>query len=384
MKGGSMKLVDARYLSFEAVDSWFFREPRPFHADESAAGGMASVFPPPVRTLVGAVRAALARAAGWDGRGRWPAEIRALLGDGDDLGSLRFVGPLVLQGDRPVFPLPLHLLGTASAGAWSPKAILAPGEPLVCDRGTVRFPAASGNLHASGPPDGWWGTLAALETVLSGHLPDSSEIVPASALFVDEPRVGIGRDRKTRMALDHALYAARHVRPRDATRIAVGISGLTADAAWPQAAAIVPFGGEGRSAVLAPCSAPVFPRTPLRTIEGARRYSVSFLSPAFLPQAAWSPGATLSGLPGTIVSACSAEPLRIGGWSTLDRHSVPARSAVAAGSTWFFELDEKTDPALVLGLHGTHFDPDGDGRWGYGLMAIGAWSLDAVREGDPA
>ena len=50
-------LSDARSWRFAAFDSWFFRESRPF--DSIGGAQLASHFPPPSRTLAGAVRTSI-------------------------------------------------------------------------------------------------------------------------------------------------------------------------------------------------------------------------------------------------------------------------------------------------------------------------------------
>lgn len=377
-----MKPEEVQYFAFEAIDAWFFREPRPFHADESAAGGMASLFPPPARTLAGALRAALARSRGWDGRGRWPDGLNDDLGDGDDLGRLSFVGPLVCKGGRTLYPLPSHLLGAGEHPGWKPVALLSPGPPVDCDLGRdVRLPepaTPTADLTGAGPPEKMWGTRSAIEAILAGRLPDATGIVDSAEIYSVEARVGIGRDNLTRKAKDHALYAARFVRPQKKVAILFGVAGLGANFG-ADFSSILPLGGEGRAAAVTRASHEVrFPAAPASLVAGARRYSVTFLTPAFLPAEAWLPGAALPGFPGKLVSACCAEPLRLGGWDGIHRRSSPARSAVAAGSTFFIELaGERVDD--VLALHGKHFDPRGDGRWGYGRIAIGAWAADALQ-----
>ena len=378
--------AESREELFElaAVDTWFFREPRPFHADESVAGGMATLFPPPCRTLVGALRAALARAAGWTGQGRWPAGLNEVLGDADDLGRLSFKGPVLTRGGTAFYPLPRQLIGRGTAAGWRSAAILAPGEPVDCDLGSACLPDAvrwrGGELVGSGPPEGFWGTAGAIAAVLSGQPPEPADVVPLEALVSIEERVGISRDRATRTAADNALYAARHVRPQEGVRIVAAVAGAPADWPRPEPGTVVPFGGESRAAVLRPAAPAAWPEPPAALAESSRRYSVTFLTPAFLPAEAWRPGARLPGLPGKVVAACCGEPLRLGGWAV--RRPIAARSAVPAGSTWFLELDDGPEEGDPRDLHGRHFDPGGDGRWGHGRMAVGAWSAGG-REGEP-
>jgi CRISPR-associated protein Cmr3 len=74
---------------FEALDTWFFKESRPLEAVGGAQ--LRSMFPPPARTLIGAVRTALGDAQGV----HWPDyaaqanhPLRALMGSPEALGPL--------------------------------------------------------------------------------------------------------------------------------------------------------------------------------------------------------------------------------------------------------------------------------------------------------
>ena len=83
-------------LVLHPLDTFFFRDGRPYNQDDPGQVEAASLFPPYPPTVVGAVRAAAARAMGWPGSA-WDT---AALGDGVDwqagdepLGPLRFSGP---------------------------------------------------------------------------------------------------------------------------------------------------------------------------------------------------------------------------------------------------------------------------------------------------
>ena len=63
-------------VDLQPVDTWFFRDSTPFTMGKAPQENVGSVFPPHPATVVGAIRAALARSRGWDGRGRWGAGHR--------------------------------------------------------------------------------------------------------------------------------------------------------------------------------------------------------------------------------------------------------------------------------------------------------------------
>ena len=76
-------------VSFNAVDTLFFRESRPMESQ----GELQSVFPPPIRTLAGALRTLIGENAGvnWS-HFKATDELANIIGYGDDLGQLSLQG----------------------------------------------------------------------------------------------------------------------------------------------------------------------------------------------------------------------------------------------------------------------------------------------------
>ena len=110
--------MTGRSFILSPVDSWFFRDGRPYNKGEANQTDVKSVFPPFAPTAVGVLRAAFGRSMGWSGSGDWPDEIKSKLGDGRDLGPLTFKGPYLVRSAgkdggqlETLFPAPLHLLG---------------------------------------------------------------------------------------------------------------------------------------------------------------------------------------------------------------------------------------------------------------------------------
>ena len=139
----------------EPVDTLFFRDGTPFTADSAPQDGVDSLFPPHPPTVAGALRAALARANGWNGHGRWPEDICRVLGDGlEDPGRLSIDGPFVLHDEEPLFRSPRHLLGASGASGWRPGAFSA-ARPDDVVRSRRRHPATGsaaehGRDHVAG------------------------------------------------------------------------------------------------------------------------------------------------------------------------------------------------------------------------------------------
>ena len=243
-------------VQFVPLDTWFFRDGTPFTAQSAPQEDVGSLFPPYPPTLVGALRAALARANGWDGAGRWPPELCEVLGDGpEDLGVLSFAGPFLLRDGQPLFQAPRHLLGASRECGWRPAGFLRPGSPVACDLGHVplpEFPDAVGDAGTLKTADDVWLTALGMNAVLRGQLPGTDDVVSSRSLWTPEHRIGLKRDKAVRAAKEGMLYSSRHVRPGRAISLGVRVSGLPEESTPRALSELAPLGGESRVAELTP------------------------------------------------------------------------------------------------------------------------------------
>lgn len=372
-------------LELTPMDTLFFGDGVPFFAD-GAQEDIGGVFPPHPPTLVGALRAALARAQGWSGAGRWPAALDRVLGDGPDLAGLAFAGPILLRAGEPLYPAPRHLVGTFEVALggmqWRPRALLRPGSPLACDLGpSVRFPevpegAVPPGLRAR-PGERRWLTRVGLEALLDGQVPDMGEVVDSSDLWVEERRVGLALEHSTRTAKPGMLYSSRHIRLGRGVSLGVEVEGVPDDWTWPLGH-VIPLGGESRVAELARWSGSLGLVPSARTlaaIEATGRVLVVALTPVDL---AVKLGAN-PGFPGDaggveVVTVAADRPQRVGGWNTLTRQPLPLASVTPAGSVIFCQAREPKRLVALLQRLGASLRLGARTAWGFGLVALGTWS----------
>lgn len=355
------------------LDTLFFRDGRPFNLGETGQLEVKGIFPPSPTTVVGAMRAALARGKGWNGHSDWPADLKQVLGDGDNLGSLRFCGLYLLLGGAPLFPAPLFLLGKQPKGKgerWRDRDFLRlrPIDTLLeTDLGKVQLPVPVGKTDGHKALERCWLTRAGMEAVLEGGKPGSNEVFWHSDLWKTEPRVGIKRDPGSRTTKEDALYNIQHVRLREGVSVAVSIEGLDDD--WtPQSPALL--GGEGRMVWVTHGEDVLLPAASRLTGDPVR-YTVTLITPARFTDDGWrQPGGKLGTLPGKIVSACVGKPVLIGGWDSRARAPLSLRPYLPAGSTWFIEASA-SDERQILEMHGKHIGEKT--AWGYGQILIGTW-----------
>ncbi|PSB39443.1 type III-B CRISPR module-associated Cmr3 family protein [Aphanothece minutissima] len=369
-------------LQLEPLDTLFFRDGTPFSGESTGPKEVGGLFPPHPASITGALRAALARANGWTGSGRWPAELNAAFGPGpDDLGLLSFTGPVLLRQGEPLFPVPLHLQGASEGGGWNPRALLRPGPPVACDLGpAVRLPELPAEIQ--GPEraelkegEGWWLTLPGLERVLRGELPPSGALVAGGDLWKEERRIGIERDRSSRTAVDGMLYTTRHVRLAPGVSLGVEIALAPSDRNWNAPSGVLPLGGESRQAACSPWTQPFTLTAPQAAIDGSGRLLVIALTPLDLDADQALGRRPLADLgDARVVSACLGRPLRIGGWDSLARRPLDLQSFLPAGSVLFCELPDPGRLADTLAAGGGLARLGARQRWGYGLVALGTWT----------
>ena len=365
-------------LQLRPVDTWFFRDGTPFTAQSAPQENVGSLFPPNPPTVVGAVRAALARANGWNSNGRWRESLCRVLGDGPrDLGALSFTGPFLLRDGHPLFRAPRHLLGSRGSDRWSPATFLRPGDPVVCDLGDgVRLPelTSGGDGAAELKPDsGAWLTSAGMNAVLAGRLPDTRDVVSSRRLWSDEPRIGLKRDGSTRTAKEGRLYSTRHVRLHNAVSLGVRIAGLPPN--WrPPFGRLAPMGGENRLAECQQWNADLPLEPPSAHFKTTRKVALIALSPLDVEegvQAGKKPLDDLGGL--RVVSACLDRPQRVGGWDSLTRRPLPLRSVLPPGSVLFCEIADAMRFEAAFDRNNGWVQVGSRQELGFGLVAPGVW-----------
>lgn len=368
-------------VQLHPVDTWFFRSGTPF--EDTPWLQVDSLFPPYPPTLVGALRAAIARENGWNGRGGWSPRICKVLGDGpEDLGRISIDGPFLLRNGRPLYRVPRHLLGVIEIERWRPEALLRPGEPVECDLGRVRLPdlfQLQDGSRRPAPGKDQWLAEAGMNAVLTGKTPRPEDVVPSSHLWKAEPRIGLQRDARTRTAREGMLFNTGHVRLRSGVSIGARIAGLPQ--AWippswdSPAGQVVPIGGESRFAVLRRWAANPGIEPLAGNVSLGAQVAVIALTPMDIAPAACRGEAPIEELGGArVVSACLDRPMRIGGWDSRGKAGpLPIRSTLPPGSVLFCEIGSPQGLEHIATTSNGLVRIGARTRSGFGLSALGIW-----------
>lgn len=346
-------------LAFYPVDTWFFRESRPM---ESLGGtSLGNQFPPPLPTLMGAIRTRLGDMLGAEWHNLDAQPLPAWWGNADCWGDLTLSGPWLRLANKDYLPAPAHLLRSQNVETDKHHyVLLTPGEAVRCDLGQVRLPMLpSGTAPGVKPLDDHWLPREALSRLLTGQsLPHNLEPLSLHDLFVDEYRLGIGMDMKQRSVLDGQLYQTRHLRPHPDKDVAVlvNLAGLPAEqeTALKQSLAANPLlrlGGEGRMAEVRIVTAPDHKLVSAAPPKRAKLLAVT-LSQLPLEAGQWPlPGfirqrrddgqdvwqGELAGYSLTLLTMACGKARRQGGWD-LKRHQPRAvQNQLPAGTVFFFD-----------------------------------------------
>lgn len=379
-------------IQFTPLDTWFFREARPHGSVGNSELG--SVFPPPVRTLLGAIRTLIGDA--WFARHSsgehkdWRSfannlDLQALIGFGDDLGPLRVTGPFLQRSGQRLYPAPANLM-VKEQGGKAHYFLLDLGTPVHCDLGRVHlacFPQKVPDLKetvGSKPADKHWLTQQAYNAVLAGQAPQAKDVLVASDLFTEEPRLGIGRDNRRGGVQEGLLYQTRHLRLQKDISVEIELHGITDLSLLPQKT-VLRLGGEGRAAALNITASPPakLPRAELG--DKTRTFALYTLSPS-LCQAGLPAGipagfvrgehdgydcweGKIAGQNLRVLAVACQRPLREGGWDLAQHQARPVQSLLAPGSVLYVQSDTPISANTVQAFNA---QADASGR---GLFVVG-------------
>lgn len=372
---------------FEPLDTWFFRESRPHGSVGSSELG--SVFPPPVRTLLGALRTLIGDAwyarhgDDWHNFGSNKA-LQAIIGYGDDLGSLHVSGPFLALDGKRLYPAPANLM-VKEANGTPHYFLLDLGDPVHCDLGKVHlpcFPAQVPNVQelvGSKPAERCWLTADGLQKILQGQAPEASQIIEQKQLFQEENRLGIGRDNSRKSVQEGLLYQTRHLRLTQGVAIELRLHGL-ADAELLPTHTTIRLGGEGRQAALHVCQGQDSSIQPAVDLEDSpSAFALYNLTPvccapglpAGIPKGfqrvqrsdgvdVWE--GSLGGIDLRILGVACGRPLREGGWDMATHQARPVHSLLPPGSVLYVQAQAAASLTLKTVQQALNTLTDATGR----------------------
>ncbi|GAB6178135.1 type III-B CRISPR module-associated protein Cmr3 [Desulfobaculum senezii] len=365
-----------RFFSMKPVDSWFFRDGRPMHSNESALGSFKSLFPPFASTVTGCLRAAFARSGGWKGRSRWSKQLNDDLGDYNKTGPLRFAGPHLCKEETLYFPVPQNLYFEGR----QPRAMASPSEAVhMTDLSPEPIRVPEVHPYASGLKvrDDVYVSRDGLAKMLEGTLPDEGELLPASELWAYESRIGIKRKAETLTTEENALYTTEHVRLRDDVSLVCGVGGLKGAYAAPSRPQ--PFGGEGRLASIEELVGENIPSH--FTAKGAplAQFALYLLTPLKMGEMSLVPHSAIrvGGITSWLQCAVTSAVLHVGGWTNVkdEDGAVSFRKQMRSplmlgGAVLYCE----SETAKLCAGDVVHIGDETE--FGFGVAVVGQWNVE--------
>ena len=371
-------------LSFTPYDTWFFRESRPH--DAVGASELSSLFPPPVKTLIGAFRSHLGEQAQIDWRTRYSESLKMdlsdLLGASNQLGPVSLNGPWIHRQGQRLYPAPLYLMHKDQD-----IQRLEIGPTVRCDLGNVRLPQLAAGLKGYKTLENRWLTSSGLSKCLNGQVPTAQECFSTQDLFSLEPRLGIARNNQQRQVLEGKLYQTQHLRLKAEIDVQLEIHDLP-DALLAMAnqanSPVLRLGGEGRMASLnsqnsaldlpdlKPINQDSFVIHFMTAADfNGQMFPADFTKQQNNGQTVWQ--GQINGIECQIEAAVIGKAHREGGWDMQNHQPHPVKSYIPAGSAWFCRLTKNHDwQTLKQQLHGQSIG--NDSAFGRGQILIGHWS----------
>jgi len=376
---------------FTALDSWFFKESRPF--DSIGGSELNSVFPPSPATMAGAIRSVIGNHQNidWKSYPQHYPELQKQIGDSDSLGAMRLKGTFLSrkisgQDWERLYPVPAHLVAAMEKAEIKELHFLQVGNPVHCDLGE-QVCLAVAPVKGIKTLEDYWLTQAGLNKVLTGQLPDKTELIKSDDLFHSEARLGIARSNQSRTVIQGNLYQTQHIRPKAQLAVEVDIDGL--DGVDYPNSGIVRLGGEGRGAAFSVVVAnsglasPDFPATNAADIKLVLLSAVAISqkeSYAPLPgfkqteqhgKTVWRGKIGSTDL--TLHCAIIGKVLREGGWDLRKFQAKPVRSLIPAGSVFYCTVNSDIKTAIDELQAGQLSCNPLDTALGRGLITAAPW-----------
>lgn len=401
------------WFSIRPRGVWFFRDGRPFNAEEDNAAR--SMFPPTPLTVQGALRQKISESNGLSfraykkGEGKLAQQVGGYIGTHEaqkvalDTGAFRMRGPFVglstQDGMMPLFPCPADLL----SGAGVLKVTAPQQEKIMSDirakHPDLRFVAVD-DTRKNMPE--FWMTGELFQDYLDGktlttditpkpeisgdpyrdvpdaydyyhHTDKTYRIFRPDYVYKPENRFGVSTNSATSFREEGMLYQAQFVRPTQHISLLVDVSGEH-DAA--HVVGQMTMGGEQRQAITEPVTLWHFPDPPA-TLAG--QFKIIFLTPAYFGDG-WLPThgdwSQWFGADVTLVSAALYKPQRIGGWNSAKGDNGtprPMHNYVAPGSVYYFTTSgaiENLPTAITESPDNIH----NAAHIGFGQVAYAPWN----------
>lgn len=395
-------------VQFEPVDSWFFRESRPHGS--VGANVLNSVFPPPTRTLIGAIRNHIGTCyfanhpqSSWDDLNKI-TPLKAVVGNAKELGSLQPRGVFLQEqqdGQTTYFlPAPTNICSKTEGDKTQYLAFELTSSLYETDIGKIYLvtlpekTAQIDNTRGFKPLENTWISTRVWEAILNADIASLSQqqanIRTIKDFISSEYRLGIELISTQRSIKEGQLYQTNHCRLKPNISVIMPIEYNETE--LNQIAknvfehpVLLRVGGEARMAAVSVCQKipSYLPKAPTKKLSqevgDKKRFMLYFITKLAMQEKSWLPDGfkqiengwqgVINGIDMTIISACIGKAYREGGWNQLEHKPRAVENYLPAGSVFFVEVDKSiADKTIIDKLHGKTI---ANHPWGDGLMLVG-------------
>lgn len=203
---------------------------------------------------------------------------------------------------------------------------------------------------------------------------DNIKISRISDYLSDEPKIGIGIDKKTGTSKDSRLYRVDLKRLKDLFLV-IEFEGIEL-----KSKGVIKLGGEGKYANYKEISQRPYPLKLVATDEISRGFKLNLMTPAIFEKG-WFPKEVKEEdeyilgndkFKVKLVAAVVGKHTLIGGYDMAKNRPKPMLKAIPAGSTYYFEILEGESKDIVEYFHQTSIS-DRMAKEGYGLSYVSKW-----------
>ena len=192
------------------------------------------------------------------------------------------------------------------------------------------------------PESGYWMTVEAFETYLSGRMPDPDKLVSSGSIWQTDSRVGIARRRDSGTADEGKIYTTETVALTPGFGFIVAVEGCP-DSLVPSEG-LLRLGGDGRGARIDAWDGPL---TAQSGPEPGENFTLYLTTPGLFPNGWLPPGVDpdtmrleIDGLTARLAAAAVPRHQVVSGWDIAAHRPKPAQRTVSAGSMYFFDQVE--------------------------------------------
>ncbi len=360
------------FVKIRALDTLFFRTPRPFTAGEETWTD--GIFPPYPRTIYGALRTylILERGNGDINKGleKFKAgEFKDELGTPDEPGNFTIKGPFLMKEDTIYFRTPLDTV--IVDGKIKFLKFLEKPKIMVSNYKPERILLWQENKKPDNPKG--WISYDAMIDYLKGK--DNFEYMGDREFFLREEKIGITRNRDTFTAEEGRLYRTFFIRMKEDTYLGVQIEGVNSI----NDKGLFQLGGERKSAVFERLD-----RDPLEELKNLELnlsnglFKLYFATPVIFENG-WLPSwinqdsleGEFNGVKVKLIACAIGKYQLVGGWDLDKMAQKPLKKTVPAGSVYYFQILDGDVNKVKEVFHLKNISSPQASKEGFGLALVG-------------